>query len=391
MHFTTLAPQPDDPILGLMTAFAADRRDDKIDLGIGVYRDEHGRTPIMRAVKQAENGLVATQATKGYLGVDGDPVFVELLGKLAFGEELAAFGACGVQVVGGTGALRMAADLLALERPGRTVWLGLPSWPNHAAIFAATGLKLKTFSHADEHGGFNLAALEQVAARAAPGDVVVLHGACHNPTGIDPDAAQWAQIGALLAQHDLLPLIDMAYHGLGLGLDEDRLGLRALVRSVPAALVAYSCSKNFALYRERVGALFVTGQSDGKSLVQSNLIALARANYSMPPDHGAAVVRAVLSDPTLHALWAGELAEMGERVRALRLALAAHGGAGPVDLAMLERQNGFFAMLPLDAGQVVRLREEHGIYIAPNGRTNLAGLRQSQIAPFVAALGALGR
>ncbi|WP_157218196.1 aromatic amino acid transaminase [Flavisphingomonas formosensis] len=387
MYFATLSAEPRDPILAIIDAFASDRRTDKIDLGIGVYRDAEGGTPVMRVVKLAEQQLLAEQASKGYLGIEGDRHFVAALQPILFGTLPRALDIAGVQSVGGTGALRLAADLLALERRDRTVWFGLPTWANHLPLFAAAGLQTRTFRYVDPATQrVDGAALGDAVAQARQGDVIVVHGCCHNPTGIDLDLETWREIGVQCARKGLLPVVDMAYHGFGHGLDEDAAGLRALLEEVPAALIAYSCSKNFALYRERTGALFVVGSGLGVELAMSNLFALARANYSMPPDHGAAVVRTILQSPALARAWREELGEMRTRVRSLRAALAAHGRRGPVDLVPLGQQNGFFSSLPLDAGQIMHLREAHGIYIAPNGRINVAGLAETQLDRFAASL-----
>jgi len=392
MNFTTLTAQPSDPILSMAASFASDLRAEKIDLGLGVYRDVHGATPVMGAVKQAEDQLLSEQASKVYLGVEGDPVFVSALQSLIFGGGSSPHCIGGFQAVGGTGALRLAADLLAVEQMGRTVWIGMPSWPNHAALFKAAGLETRTFRHSDPvTQTLYLAAIEAAIAAARPGDAIVLHGACHNPTGIDMDAATWRHIGELLAARQVLPVVDMAYHGFGVDLEEDLVGFRALLDVVPAALLAYSCSKNFALYRERVGALFVVGSRAGVDLALSNMMPLARANYSMPPDHGAAVVRTILQSPQLSAAWRTELAQMRTRVSGLRTKLGSYGQAGRIDLAPLGRQNGFFSMLAVTPDEVATLREDHGIYIVPNGRVNVAGLREEQLDAFVAGLAALGR
>ena len=391
MYFTSLSAQPNDPILAMSTAFAGDGREGKIDLGIGIYRDARGGTPVMRAVKRAEDRLLGAQASKSYLGVEGDRVFVSALQNLIFGEDQEGLAIGGVQTVGGTGALRLAADLLALEAPDRTIWFGLPSWPNHGAVFTAAGLRTRSFRHADPATQtLDLAAIEAAIADAAEGDVFVLHGCCHNPTGIDMDVSTWRHIGELLAARKLLPLVDMAYHGFGAGIEDDRAGLDALLAVAPAALVAYSCSKNFAMYRDRVGALFVVGSQAGVDLALSNLMPLARTNYSMPPDHGAAVVRTILQSAELTREWLAELTEMRTRVGMLRASLAAHGNAGRIDLSPLAWQNGFFSILPITPEEVARLRAEHGIYVVPNGRVNIAGLREDQVDRLVAGLAALG-
>lgn len=390
MHFMTLARQADDPILAMGAAFSADVRDRKLDLGIGVYRDASGQTPVMRAVKEAERRLLIGQPTKSYLGVEGDRAFLEGVEPLALGDARADHAVTAIQTVGGTGALRLAADLLAREKPDRTVWFGAPSWTNHGALFAAAGLAVRTFRYLDPLSQqIDEAAFGEALEAAREGDVFVLHGCCHNPTGVDASAAQWRSIGRALARRNLLPLVDSAYHGLGQGLEADRAGLRILLEEVPSALVAYSCSKNFALYRERVGALFVVGRRQGVELAASNLTALARATYSMPPDHGAAVVRTILHSDELTAIWRAELDAMRGRVQGLRALLAREGRIGPIDLGRLATQHGFFSSLALAPADIARLRDDHGVYVVPSGRINIAGLREEQVGAFVAALRAV--
>lgn len=390
MHFMTLARQADDPILAMGAAFFADVRDRKLDLGIGVYRDECGQTPVMRAVKEAERRLLIGQPTKSYLGVEGDHAFLAGLEPLALGDARADHAVTAIQTVGGTGALRLAADLLAREKPDRTVWFGAPSWTNHGALFAAAGLAVRTFRYLDPRSqDMDEAAFGEAVDAAREGDVFVLHGCCHNPTGVDASAAQWRSIGRALARRNLLPLVDSAYHGLGQGLEADRAGLRILLAEVPSALVAYSCSKNFAIYRERVGALFVVGGRQGVELAASNLTALARATYSMPPDHGAAVVRTILHSEELSAIWRAELDAMRKRVRGLRGLLAQEGRIGPIDLGRLATQNGFFSSLAIAPADIARLRDDHGVYVVPSGRINIAGLREDQVGAFAAALRAV--
>ena len=302
-----------------------------------------------------------------------------MCGEVPAGARLSA-----VQTPGGTGALRLAAELVASALPGARVHLGEPTWPNHLPILRAAGLEPVAHPYYDIGAGqicFDamMAALE--AAR--PGDVVLLHASCHNPTGADLDGEQWAAVAAVLAGRGLVPIIDMAYQGLGEGLDADAAGARLVIETVDEALIAYSCDKNFGLYRERVGALFVRSASAaGAEVVQSNLLALSRANWSMPPDHGAAVVAAILADPELARDWREELDGMSARIRSVRRLLAA---ADPL-LSYLLGQHGLFGMLPLTPADVAVLRERHGIYMPSSGRINIAGLTPATVPPFVAAL-----
>jgi aromatic-amino-acid transaminase len=390
MHFSSLRRQPSDPILSLADAFTRDARPGKIDLGVGVYRDEQGRTPIMASVKAAEGALVRDQESKAYLGPEGDPEFVSALAHLLVGDRFPDGQMRGVQTVGGTGALRLAAELLALERPERTIWIGTPTWPNHLPIFRGAFADVRTYEQFDREtqrlrDGACLEALEQ----ASPGDVIILHGCCHNPTGVDPDLDGWSAIAELAERRGVLPIIDLAYHGFGDGLDADAAPLRILLEKMPVALIAYSCSKNFGLYRDRVGALLVVGNAQASDMAWSNLVLLARTNYSMPPDHGAAVVRTILQSPMLEREWRIELESYRARLLDLRGRLAGSAGAGRFDLTPLGRQKGFFSLLPLSPEEVDWLRSERGIYMAQSGRINIAGLGDRQLPELVSALAAL--
>ena len=385
--FSVLAAQPADALLALIGAFRSDPRADKIDVGVGVYRDLEGRTPVLRAVKEAERRLVDGQPSKGYLGPEGDVGYFEALKPVIFGECDFDGRLSGLQTPGGTGALRLAAELIARARPGARIWVGNPTWPNHPPILKAAGLIVADYDH------FDVATQELTANRmldafsdAAPGDVALLHGCCHNPTGADLDVDQWTAVATLLRDRGVLPLIDLAYQGLGAGLEEDAFGTRILLDIVGEGLVAYSCDKNFGLYRERVGALYALSASPEQShIVQSNLLSLTRANWSMPPDHGAAIVRVILEDAALNADWRTELAEMRDRIQQIRNLLAQ---ADPA-LAPLAQQRGMFSTLPLSVADVARLREARGLYMPSSGRINLAGLTPQTVTPFVDALASL--
>ena len=379
--FRNLSPQPADGLLALIKAFRDDPNPSKIDLGIGVYRDESGATPVFASVKAAEAILRETQATKAYLGPEGDLGFVEAIAAVAFGagsrERLA-----GVQTPGGTGALRLAAELIKVARPGARIWVGAPTWPNHGQIFSRVGLETvgyRGFDPATQSLRFDetLDALE----RAEPGDVALLHGCCHNPTGADFSRDQWSSIADTVASRGVVPLIDLAYQGLGEDLEADAAGPRLVLAAADEALVAYSCDKNFGLYRERVGALYAKAGA-ATEIVRSNVLQLARCAWSMPPDHGAAVARVILEDEALTADWRRELSAMCARLRAMRLALA---DAVP-ELAALRRFNGLFSQLPLDPDTLEALRRDHGVYIAGGGRINIAGLNPSNVDPFAHAL-----
>jgi len=388
--FQLLQPQPDDALLALIGAFRNDPRRGKLDLGVGVYRDEHGATPVMGAVKAAEQILLKTQRTKAYLGPEGDQRFIELLMPVVFGDarHIQAGRLIGVQTPGGGGALRLGAELIAAARPGAKVWSGTPTWPNHRPILDAARLTVgeyRYFEPATQSLCFDdmLAAL----SRADTGDVVLLHGCCHNPTGAELGESQWDRVAGLLAERGLVPFIDLAYQGLGRGLDADAYGTRRVLASVEEALVAYSCDKNFGLYRERTGALFVLARDAAAAeIVRGNMLALARVNWSMPPDHGAAVVRLVLAADDLARAWREELGGMRQRINGVRQLLA---NADP-GLAFLARQRGMFSQLPIAREAITRLRSDHGIYMAGSGRINLAGLRAADAEAFICALAAVG-
>ncbi|RFB88434.1 aromatic amino acid aminotransferase [Rhizobium leguminosarum bv. trifolii] len=387
--FEKLNSRPADSLLALIKAFQADERTGKIDLGVGVYRDAMGRTPVMRAVKAAEQSLLDTQDSKKYLGPEGDLHFVRLLQPIVFGKS-PTFGhrLVGIQTPGGSGALRLGAELIQTANPSAKVLLGMPSWPNHAPIFASARLAVKDYAFVDlalQHVKFDN--VVNALSSAEEGDVVLLHGCCHNPTGIDFTMEQWLEITELLVARRLVPFIDLAYQGLGDGLEQDAAPTRMILDAVDEALIAYSCDKNFGLYRERVGALYVmTGNVDDIGKAESNMAALARVNWSMPPDHGAAVVRAILESPELSAMWRAELEEMCERVNGNRAALAA---AAP-DLAFISRQRGLFSNLTMSKETAVALRARHGIYMADSGRMNLAGMQPADVGAIVAALRAEG-
>jgi aromatic-amino-acid transaminase len=382
-----LAPQPADALLALIKLHNADPRADKIDLGVGVYRTSDGATPVFAAIKAAEKRLLDTQDSKAYLGPEGDMGFVHALIPYVFGADFDRSRVEGMQAPGGTGAVRLAVEVA--KRAGiKRLWMGTPSWPNHAQIVNAIGLELKTFPHMTADGAADLDALKAALAQAEPGDAVLLHGCCHNPTGVDYTDAQWDEIAPLLQAQGVLPILDLAYQGLGAGMEADAYGLRKVLATVPEALVAYSCDKNFGLYRDRVGAFYaVTSDADALAKAMSNGATIARASWSMPPDHGAAAVRLVLEDAELTKLWLAELDEMRDRMRWVRDRLAAAQQVGTVNMAPLGTQHGLFSMLPLNGEQILAIREKHGVYMAGSGRINIAGLTNGNIEKFIEALG----
>ena len=385
-----LTAQPPDALLALIKLYAADERADKIDLGVGVYRTADGATPVFRCIKAAEARLVESQDSKSYLGPEGDMGFVRALMPWMLGDFDPAGRMDGVQTPGGTGAVRLAADLLL--RAGVTrIWMGTPSWPNHVQIFNAVGLESATFRHLDvATQTLDFEALMATLDGAGKGEAVLLHGCCHNPTGADYSEDQWREIAAKVAERGIFPVIDLAYHGLGRGFEEDSFGVRAILAAVPEALVAYSCDKNFGLYRERVGALYVMAEQSGAlPAIMSNVYALARANWSMPPDHGAVSVRMVLEDEALTADWQAEVTSMRARMRHVRDALASHQRIGEVNLAAVGEQNGLFSMLKLMPEQIAALRADFGVYMAGSGRINVAGFTDANIPHFIEGLRAV--
>jgi aromatic-amino-acid transaminase len=374
-------PQP-DALLALIGLCKADTRPTKIDVGVGVYKDSAGGTPILRSVKAAERILLDTQETKSYLGSDGDTRFAELIKQIVFGAEMAADDRIiGIQTPGGCGALRLGAELLGVAG-GQRIFVGQPTWPNHVPLLGAARLETVQYQYYDTTTRtVRFDKLMEALQDSLPGDLILLHGCCHNPTGADLSLEQWDELSRFVAERGLIPFIDLAYQGLGHGLEDDAAGTRMMVERVDQALIAQSCDKNFGLYRDRVGCLFVKAPSaDLARTVYGNLMSLARTNWSMPPDHGAALVRIILDTPDLAADWHKELGEMLARIRSLRARIAA---ADP-RLAYIDEQNGMFSMLPLTPEAVLELRKEQGFYMANTGRFNVAGLSDDNVDRFAA-------
>ncbi|MCC6679953.1 MAG: aspartate/tyrosine/aromatic aminotransferase [Phycisphaeraceae bacterium] len=379
--FATIEAAPPDPILGLTEAFKADSRPNKINLGVGVYLDETGKTPLLDTVRQAEQRMAAAATNKSYLPIDGDAAYNRCVRQLLFGSDhsLVKNGqALTAQTPGGTGALRVAADYLHACHPTATLWLSNPTWANHDAIFHAADVPTAVYAYFNpKTNSLDFDALIAALHEIPHHDVILLHACCHNPSGVDPTVAQWEQIADVLAQRQLLPLIDFAYQGFGDGLEEDAAGLRAVADRVPELLVCSSFSKNFSLYNERVGALtIVSGDKDSAANVMSQIKVVIRRNYSNPPAHGAAIVRTILTDDKLRAQWLSELTTMRNRINAMRrlfvdtLAKLAPGR----DFSFIVDQRGMFSFSGLNKDQVKLLRDEHAIYIVGSGRINVAGM-----------------
>ncbi|MDZ4690338.1 aromatic amino acid transaminase [Terricaulis sp.] len=382
----TLPLKAPDPLLKIIKMFREDPRTDKIDLGVGVYKDASGATPVMRAVKDAEALLLAQQKTKTYVGQQGDVDFLKLIGQLAFGEMARDF--VSIQAVGGTGALRLGADLLR-ESGAKRIVLPQPCWPNHPSIVRAARLEpvdAPFFNIAEQR--IDMDALIGSFDHAERGDAVILQACCHNPLGADFSTDQWKALADALNARGLIAFVDLAYQGFGDGIDEDVAGARVLLERVPEAVIAVSGAKSFGIYRERVGALFVKTAEKSRPAVMSNLAAIARANYSMPPDHGAAIVREVLSDAALRASWREELDQIRAHIKRTRAQLAAER-VNSLPMHLIAAQKGMFSTLPLNGDQINVLRETHGIYMTDAARINVAGLRESDIPRFVEALKAV--
>jgi len=373
-----------DSLLQLIALCDADTRPEKIDVGVGVFRDGEGRTPILQVIKEAERILNATQETKAYLGGYGDKRFAELLRPILLGEHAADHRIIGLQTPGGCGALRLGFELIATANPRARVLVGTPTWPNHPPIINSVGLGMVDYPYYERgQGSIRFDDMMAALANAEPGDVALLHGCCHNPTGADLDAEQWRQVTEAIVERRLIPFVDIAYQGFGRGLEEDAAGLRGLLAACDEVIVAQSCDKNFSVYRDRVGSLFVkTGSREATERAMAHVLQRAREMWSMPPDHGAAAVRIVLDTPELRDRWLGELAAMRDRINSVRQRIA----AADARLAFIGRQFGMFSMLPLSKEQVLKLRESHAIYMADSGRFNIVGMSDGQIGRFIAAV-----
>jgi aromatic-amino-acid transaminase len=373
-----------DSLLQLIALCNADPRPEKIDVGVGVYRDSEGRTPILPVIKEAERILLDTQESKSYLGMAGDKRYTELLRPIVLGPHSGDDRIAGLHTPGGCGALRLGFELIATANPQARVIVGTPTWPNHPPIIRGVGLQIVEYPYYDREGcNIRFDAMLAALNEARAGDVVLLHGCCHNPTGADLSDEQFAEVTRIVAERGLLPFVDIAYQGFARGLEEDAKGLRGLLDVCDEVIAAHSCDKNFSVYRDRVGSLWVkTGNAEATTRAMAHVSQRAREMWSMPPDHGAAAVRLVLDTPELAQRWPGELAAMRDRINSVRQRLA---GAHP-RLAYIGRQFGMFSMLPFSKEQVLGLREKHAIYMADSGRFNVVGMSDAQIDRFIGAV-----
>ena len=384
--FESLKPVAIDPILGLMIAFKADPRSEKIDLGVGVYQDDRGRTPVMEAVKTAEARLMDLETTKSYQGMAGDPDYNHRMLRLLFGEQhsiLSSGRVKSIQAPGGSGALRVGAEVVRKARPESKLWIGVPTWPNHIPLLGSAGFEINQYPYYDMASRqINVQAMMDTLRTVPAGDMVLLHGCCHNPTGADLTHDQWDEIADIALERGFIPFIDTAYQGLGDGLHEDAYGMRMMAERLPEVVIASSCSKNFGLYRERTGSItFIAETPERADVVVSQAMSTARSIYSMPPAHGALLVSMVLGDDQLRAHWQAELETTRLRIKSMRTLLcdSIQDNEAGLDFSHIKEQKGMFSFLGISTEQIDRLRDEFGIYIVSSTRVNLAGINSGNV------------
>lgn len=391
---TNLKQQPADKILALMAQFRADPRDTKIDLGVGVYKNAEGVTPVMRAVKAAEKIILEEQTSKAYVGLAGDPAFSDVMIDLILGGKVGRDTIAAVATPGGTGAVRQAFELVRMANPEARVFVSNPTWPNHVSILKFLGIETATYRYFDgDTRGVDFAGMMEDLAQAKPGDVVLLHGCCHNPTGANLNMVQWQEVVDLLNKTGAIPMIDIAYQGFGDGLEEDAAATRLVASSVPECLIAASCSKNFGVYRERTGLLMaISADSKLQPVTQGNLSFLNRQNYSFPPDHGARVVTTILQDEALRADWAAELEDTRVSMLSLREQLAGdlQRLTGSDRFGFIAQHRGMFSQLGTTPEMVEKLRADHGIYMVSDSRLNIAGLNSKTVTILATAIAEAG-
>ncbi|MFA5257671.1 MAG: amino acid aminotransferase [Opitutales bacterium] len=384
---------PADPILGLTEAFKKDPNPDKINLGVGVFTDASGKTPLLQCAKEAEKRLASTANSRVYLPIDGDPLFRAQIQGMILGKESdviftrRAYTAC---APGGTGALRIVGDFLKQHSPSIRIWMSQPTWPNHPQVFDAAGIRTDRYPWFDPIGnGLDFRALIDALRRMPTGDAVLLHGCCHNPTGVDPDAEQWAQIADIISDRGLMPIVDFAYQGFGTGIEEDASGIRILAGRCKEMIICSSCSKNFSLYADRVGSVtFVTAEEQAAQRLSTQVKRVIRANYSSPAQHGFSIVSAIMADQTLRAMWVEEVKDMRERINSLRCLFADTLAAKGVkqDFGFIKRQRGMFSFSGLNKDQVQTLRDKHSIYIVASGRVSVAGMNEKTMDSLCEAI-----
>jgi aspartate aminotransferase len=388
--FEALKTQPADKILALVAQFKADPRDGKIDLGVGVYKDANGLTPVMRAVKTAEHQLWQAETTKIYVGLAGDPAFSDAMIKLVLGDDIPRASVAAAATPGGTGAVRQAFEMIQMANPDATVWVSNPTWPNHLSILKHLNVPMQQYRYFDAtSGSVDVEGLLADLASAKAGDVVLLHGCCHNPTGANLTLTDWQAVISLMLDKGLVPMIDIAYQGFGDGLDADAAATRLIASAMPETLIAASCSKNFGIYRERTGILMAVGQTKAVVRVaQDNLAYLNRQNFSFPPDHGARLVTMILNDPELRADWMSELEDVRLNMLALRVQLAAELQrlSGSDRFGFLAAHRGMFSRLGTTPEKVEQLRADHGVYMVGDSRMNIAGMNAQTIPVLAKAI-----
>lgn len=391
--FETLSALPPDAILTLIGEYQNDSRETKIDLGVGVYRDESGQTPILKVVKKAEQYLVDTQPTKSYLGSGGNPDFNHAIQALTFGELASDERITTLQTPGGSGSLRVAAGLIMRSKPDAIVWASDPTWANHIPLLGGAGLEIKTYPYYDPDArNIRFDEMIETLNSIPAGDIVLLHGCCHNPTGMDLARDQWQAIADIVVERELIPYIDIAYQGFAEGLEEDAYPVQLIMPRVPEMIVSSSCCKNFGIYRDRVGSLSLIGKDGQTSAVlRSQANNIVRTMYSMPPDHGAAVVSYILNDPGLREEWLVELAEMRNRLKGVRALLGAalRQQAPDHDFSHIERANGMFCFVGITPEQVERIKSEHGVYMVNSSRINVAGITRDNVGHLASSIAAV--
>ena len=390
--FSNLKPLPTDPILGLMAAYKKDTNPNKIDLGVGVYKNEQGDTPILESVKKAEAFRLENETSKSYIGLAGDLGFCNKMESLLLGEHsaLLANRVRTAQTPGGTGALRVAAEFIVRCNPKATVWVTTPTWANHISLFEAAGLTVKEYPYYDyENKGLLFDEMIATLKQVPKGDIVLLHACCHNPSGMDLNQEQWKIVAELAKEVGFTPLVDIAYQGFGTSLNEDAAGLRVLADTVEEMIICSSCSKNFGLYRERIGACSIIAKDSAVADVSNSvLLSVVRSIYSMPPAHGATIVDTILGSEELTGLWHQELAEMRNRINGLRSLLVDNLHAQNVDqdFSFIKHQHGMFSFLSITKEQIERLQKEYAIYIVGSSRVNVAGVSKANIEYFSKAV-----